>query len=180
MILKKAYFSYDAMKQALSGEDKRVLYEMYVPCHNDLMLYCLGKFNDVELAKDAASETIQKLLEHPSPSDIENLRAWLLTVAKNACLGILNKQKRRSGILESVSVFFARKQNPEAEQHLNVEDLYTQCRSLLNEQDYTIWRYSYEGYKDDEIAQMLGLTPKTVANKKSMIRKRLRDQLIIV
>ena len=82
MILKKAYFSYDAMKQALSGEDKRVLYEMYVPCHNDLMLYCLGKFNDVELAKDAASETIQKLLEHPSPSDIENLRAWLLTVAK--------------------------------------------------------------------------------------------------
>ena len=82
--------------------------------------------------------------------------------------------------MESVSVFFARKQNPEAEQHLNVEDLYTQCRSLLNEQDYTIWRYSYEGYKDDEIAQMLGLTPKTVANKKSMIRKRLRDQLIIV
>ena len=175
--MKKAYFNYSAMEEALSTANQRVLYDMYVPCHQDLMLYCLGKFQDPELAKDAASETLQRLLEHPEPQEINNLRAWLLTVAKNVCLTTINTRNRRSGILDSVTMWLSKKQQPEVELEMNSTYIQEMCRAILDQRDYQIWEYVYQGYDDEEIGKMIGMNPKTVANRKSIIKKRLKNHL---
>ncbi|MEL7148090.1 MAG: LuxR C-terminal-related transcriptional regulator, partial [Bacteroidota bacterium] len=66
---------------------------------------------------------------------------------------------------------------PEAELQMNSADLQARCKALLDDKEYSIWHYGVEGYNDEEIARKLDLSPKTVANKKSMIKKRLKDQL---
>lgn len=90
------------MQQALSEEDEVALGKLYLPCHEDLMLYCLGKFKNPELAQDAASETLRMLLEHPDPASIPNLKAWLLSVAKHACLKVITREERRAHLLQRV------------------------------------------------------------------------------
>ena len=163
------------MHVAYKKNRKQELSALYQPCHRDLMLYCLGKFKDMELAKDAASETMKKLLEHPNPADIPNLKAWLLTVAKNVCLNILNTQKRRAELLNQVN--FNDYVRSEAEVKMDNEKLRQLIRGALKDRDFEIWKLSAEGYLDEEIAERLDLHAKTVANRKSMIKKTLEEKI---
>lgn len=170
-------FSYRRMQRALSEQNETELHKLYLPCHEDLMLYCLGKFKDIELAQDAASETLRMLLEHPNPGAIPNLKAWLLTVAKNACLKVITTRERRSGILDRVAQWLSQQQEAEVEEQLDHENLLGILKSLLEPRDFQIWQLDRQGYKDIEIANRLNMNPKTVANRKSMIKKVLKQKI---
>ena len=170
-------FNYERLQKAVTVDDEAQLRQLYIPCHNDLVLYCLGKFKNTELAEDAASETLRMLLEHPNPAAIPNLKAWLLTVARNACIKAITTQQRREGILAKISGWFEKAQSPEAEHKLEEENLYETFKALLNQKDYYIFISEQQGYKDDEIANQLQMSAKTVANRKSMIKKQLKDKL---
>ena len=74
-------------------------------------------------------------------------------------------------------MWLSKRQQPEVELEMDSADLHEQCRTLLDEREYQLWQYVYEGYHDEEIAKMMEMSPKTVANKKSMIKKRLKDHL---
>lgn len=173
-------FSYRRMQRALSEKDETELHKLYIPCHEDLMLYCLGKFKDIELAQDAASETLRMLLEHPNPAAIPNLKAWLLTVAKHACLKVITTQERRAGILDKVGQWLNKQQEAEVEEQLDQEHLLNVLRDLLEERDFTIWQLDRQGYKDAEIAKKLNMSAKTAANRKSMIKKILKQKISLL
>lgn len=170
-------FDYQNMSSAFASSDAKTLKKMYQPCHQDLMLYCLGKFKDYELAQDAASETLMKLLEHQDPTQIPNLKAWMLTVARNACLKVIATKNRREGILDSISLWISGKQRAAVYDKLNQESIDLMIRSVLNEKDQKIWSYEEQGYQEEEIAEFLKISSKTIANRRSMIKKKIKDQL---
>lgn len=50
-------------------------------------------------------------------------------------------------------------------------------KALLSPRDFDIWELEQQGFKDREIARQLAMNPKTVANRKSIIKRDVRTTL---
>lgn len=162
-----------AWKRYVEG-DKEAFGDVYDHYHRVLTLYCLGKLKDLEQAENAASDCMVKLLQQRRPEQIEHLDHWIFTVAKNLCNTHWSKSNRRGVILQHVGALQKTHHQSEATNRLNAEDLERLLISILDEDKYSIWKLHEEGYDNEEIANKLGIKPKTVANKKSEARKAIR------
>jgi RNA polymerase sigma-70 factor (ECF subfamily) len=160
----------------VSGDSTRFS-ELYLPCHKKLTMYCIGKLRDLELAENAATDCLIKLLEHDAPEDIRDVEGWLFTVARNQCLTYLNKESNRRQIRELLEPTWEREQAPSIEAYLAAEELQRVQQEVLDERDQRIWKLHLEGYRNEEIAADLGMPEKTVANRKSVVRRRLREAI---
>jgi RNA polymerase sigma factor (sigma-70 family) len=153
--------------------DRTSFGELYVYYHKSLTAFCLGRLKNIELAENAASETLIKLLQHPRPSEIESYENWLFTVAKNECNTIWSTADRRKKLLEKnyeVSNIHA----AEADVAFSTENLDQIIQQNLDETDYKIWQLYQQGYDNKEVAEIMGLNEKTVANRKSTARAKLK------
>lgn len=153
--------------------DRDAFGALYSRYHKSLMAYCLGRLKDKELAENAASDTLLKLLHHTNPASIDNFESWLFTVAKNECNTYWSTQERRKELLKRNYEEEA-DHRPEAEDRLSSENLDEIIESNLDETDYRIWQLYHEGYDNEEVARMMSLNEKTVANRKSAARIKLK------
>ena len=175
--LNQVFFNYKHMQEALAMNREQELKRLFKPCFEDLMLYCMGKCRNREMAQDAAAETLKAFLEHPDPKSIPNLKAWLLSVAHNISIKMIDKHTRRKRILDGISPSFKRTEELDISEQIDMERLRKGLRKILNEKDYQIWQWEVQGFKDHEIAEKMKMNPKTVANRKSMIRKMILQKL---
>ncbi len=150
-----------------------VLYSKY---HKSLTAYCIGRLKDRELAENAASDTLMKLLNHPSPGSIDNFESWLFTVAKNECNTYWSTLERRKELLKN-NYEAGSESRPEVEDRFYSENADQLIKDNLDETDYRIWKLYHEGYDNDEVASMMNLNEKTVANRKSAARMKLKSLL---
>ena len=160
-------------KQYLEG-DREAFGKLYMIYHNDLMAYCLGRLKDFQLAENAASETLIKLMDYKRPHEIDNFEKWLFVVARNSCNTLWSTQTRHKAILKENPELFKKRQEPEVELKISLENLKAVMKESLNETEFNIWQLHYEGYYNEEIAEKLKMNPKSVANQKSEVRKKLR------
>ena len=170
------------------GSDKSTLWERYVQgdksafgqlytfYHRTLTAYCLGRLRTIELAENAASDTLIKLLQHPRPEEIDNFESWLFTVAKNECTTFWLTHERRKKLLER-NYENVRDHLPEIEEKFSVENIDHLIRHSLDDTDYRIWQLHQQGYDNHEVAEITGLNEKTVANRKSAARTKLKTLL---
>ena len=175
--LNQVLFSYRRMQEAVDQGRSQELLTLYEPCFQDLMVYCLGKCKNLEMAEDAASETLKAFLEHPNKKGIPNLKAWLLSVAHNITIKMLDKEIRRGKILDRIGETMSTLHEMDIDAQLDFDALDQVIESILNGNDYRIWKLEGQGFKDEEIAQKLEMNPKTVSNRKSLIKKALRKKL---
>jgi RNA polymerase sigma factor (sigma-70 family) len=153
--------------------DKTAFGELYTHYHKSLTAFCIGRMESVELAENIASETLIKLLQYPKPEEIDNFESWIFTVAKNVCSTHLSTVKRRKHLLvENYKV--ENDHAPEIEQKFSMENIDQLIRSSLDETDYKIWQLHQQGYDNFEIAEMINSSEKTVANRKSAARMKLK------
>ncbi len=80
--------------------DREAFGMLYSRYHKSLTAYCIGRLKDKELAENAASDTLIKLLHHANPETIDNFESWLFTVAKNECNTYWSTQERRKELLK--------------------------------------------------------------------------------
>ena len=153
--------------------DKSAFGELYTYYHKSLTAFCMGRLKTIELAENAASETLIKLLQYERPSEIENFESWLFTVAKNECNTNWSTTERRKKILED-NYETINSYNPEAEEKLAIESIDRIIKENLDDIDYKIWQLYQQGYDNHEIAEMTGLNEKTTANRKSAARNKLK------
>jgi RNA polymerase sigma factor (sigma-70 family) len=153
--------------------DKVAFGELYTFYHKSLTAFCFGRLKSRALAENAASETLVKLLQYPTPSEIENFESWLFTVAKNECHTQWATADRRKKLLER-NYEVTHDQKPEVEQKHSLENIDQIIRDNLEETDYKIWQLYQQGYDNEEVAEILGLNEKTVANRKSSARSHLK------
>lgn len=156
------------------GGDKEAfgyIYESYAPI---LTFFCLGKVKDLQVAENCSSEALMKTLDHDDPGKIRNLEHWLFTVAQNACISHLRKDNTRNRILENSSEIFSKNQLPQIDLAYDEEGLERTISSELNEHEHRLWQLHAEGYDNLEIAEKLEMNEKSVANRKSEIRLRLK------
>ena len=142
-----------------------------------LFAYCIGKLKDIELAENMVADIFIKLLEQPDPGSIQQLENWLFTVARNACNSYWSKHNRRSEILEEIGDAFQLYEAPRVLEEIDMATFDELIKAELKESDYILWKLSFEGYANHEIAERLGMTEKTTANRKALLKGTLRSLL---
>ena len=132
---------------------------------------CYSYLGNAADAEDATQATFMKLIAQPRAfNDADHEKAWLLTCAANVCKDELKsaRRKKRTDFPEEVVDAQARTETSDVmEAVLNLPVNLKDC----------VYLHYYEGYKTDEIAEMIGAPPSTVRNRLSDARERLRAAL---
>ncbi len=152
-----------------SGDDSAFeqIFELYYPM---LFSFALGILKQPDLAENAVADAFTKIIEYPEKSKIETPESWFFTITRNHCLSYWRKRNRRAGILNNIRSQFESNVYPDAEFTLDKSLITNLLESRLNKRDFAIWELSNQGYDNAEIAEALGITKKTVGNRKSLIK----------
>lgn len=159
--------------QFVSGDKEAFgkIYEHYGPI---LTFYCLGLLKNMANAENCSSEVLIKVYNQAQPGQIQNLEAWLFTLAKNLCVSQLRQTNTRDGILQEISKSQSVIEPPKVELQQNVEFINQLIEKNLSENELQLWKLHAEGFNNKEISNKLNLNEKTVANRKSEIRSKLK------
>ena len=122
-----------------------------------------------EDAEDITQQVFMKLAERPRIfKDTEHEKAWLITCAANACKDVLKSAARQRS----------------AEMPFDVEDTDTRRDETLDAvlalgdpPRTCVYLFYYEGYKSEEIAEMLDANASTVRNWLAQGREQLKGIL---
>jgi len=129
-------------------------------------------------AEDIVQEFFKKLWEqHSSLPEVEQPASYIGRAVRNAALNRLKQQNRiQSEEISDKHIFYDESLDPEETERVRmqidsaVEALPESCRQI-----FTMNRFENKSYK--QIAEALGLSPKTVENQIGIALKKLRQQL---
>lgn len=154
--------------QSFLGE----LYKRYIPKIYGLCLKYLG---NTEQSRDAVMEIYQILNEKIRLYEIDNLNAWLYSVAKNYCLQLLRKEKTINFVnIDSVfmenTVLFNHADMPQsAEEEAALE----YCLKILSKEQLQSVQMFY--YEDKSYADIVEKTGYALGKVKSYIQNGKRN-----
>ena len=135
---------------------------------------CYSYLGTAADAEDATQSVFMKLVNAPREFDgEEHERAWLIRCAVNHCKDVLKSPRRTRAAEMPVDVVDERVEGrPGATDDtldavMRLPDIYREC----------VYLHYYEGYRTDEIAEMVDVPPSTVRNRLSKARALLREAL---
>lgn len=134
------------------------LYKRYIPKIYGL---CLKYLEDGEAAKDAVMDIYQLLNDKIRNYTIDNLNAWLYSVAKNFCLQTIRKEKHIILVkIEDANVenqvIFNQSDKPQTEEELAALDY---CmKTLTEEQQVSVNMFYLEEKSYADIVEITGYT----------------------
>lgn len=140
---------------------------------DSLLRLCSVMLGNREDALDAVQETFLKYMtKSPAFNDSEHEKAWLLRVASNECKDML-RMRRHSSLLSLDDI---RDREPGAESEDDAQVLALLC-SLDEKYRAVIQLHYVEGYKINEIAEILGITQAAVKKRLQRGREALRSMM---
>lgn len=146
--------------------------EIYKNYWQRVFRLCMGYVNDRNLAKDLAQETfiivLQKLPEFRNESKIGT---WIFRIASNICLRQIERQKRYSK--GKLPPNISEETTPTIEPKIKL--LY-QYISELQETDRIIISLELEDVKQEDIANIVGLSNANVRVRIHRIKEKLRSK----
>lgn len=125
---------------------------------------------DADAAEDIAQETFVRLLRQKLPED--EVRPWLFTVAMNLVRDRARKTERRQRLLTNAPSLVKPATLPDED--VETTERILRVRSVLerlSERDRQLLLMREEGFKYDEIAQVVGVAPASVG---TLIARALR------
>ena len=158
-------------KAHLKGDEKATS-DLYGPLFKLMVLSALRIVRDTETARDHAAEVWLKLISMDDPSEVKDVRSWCAVTIRNRCFTQIKLETRRAEILKEEKERWNR-HNAHADEPLHFKELKEAVSNSLNALEEQIWDLHQAGFDNQEIASKLKMTPKTVANRKSMIRQKL-------
>ena len=143
--------------------------ELYLP----LGMFALRIVEDSEAAEDLVAESFTKVWQRISESfEIENFKAYMYTAVRNECLNYLKNKKETENIenIPDVSEETIDTSVRDAKIWKAIDELPPKCREvfLLSKRD---------GLSNEEIAEEMGISIKTVKNQMTKAFSRLRESL---
>jgi RNA polymerase sigma-70 factor (ECF subfamily) len=156
---------------ALGAQDKAACEQLVGEHYGHVFAVCYGVLLNVHDAEDAAQETmlkgLTKVAERMGP---EQLRPWIIRVARNLCIDRLRRRKRRAPPAEPPST--------PSRQDLNAQQELEQAIQLLPiELRVPLLMYYFDGRSAKTIAQSLNISHSGVCQRLKTARRQLHELL---
>ncbi len=151
-------------------EDFEVLFrKMYLP----LGMYALRIVDDADVAEDMVQEAFIKTWQRlETGREISNFRAFIYRCVRNECLTYLSIQENKAGeeLIPDIGEEVIDTSFRDARIWKAIDELPEKCREifLMSKRD---------GYSNEEIAEELGISIKTVKNQMTKAFSRLHEAL---
>lgn len=144
----------DAVVLAFRDGDRdafRMLYDAY---YARVYRFCLHMVVDEALAKDAFQETFIRMFEHRASLRGVNVRSWLFSIARRACLNMI--RAKRGGHESFDETYHGPRTTEERDVALRqqIDNALTQLPVALRE---SLVLREFEGYTYQEIADTVGI-----------------------
>lgn len=148
-------------------EQKEVirLFEAY---GDDVFRLALSYLQNRQDAEDVCQSVFVKLISYKKPMAVGKEKAWLLTCTANACKDQLRSFWRKHTVELDETILFCSKTD---------RDIWDTVNSLAPKYRLVVHLYYYEGYSQDEIAQILKISRTAVQTRMSRARKQLKEVL---
>lgn len=157
---------------AASGVTDKTPHEQLVRQHYEhVFAVCYGILVNVHDAEDAAQETMLRgLARGAGRMAPEQLRPWIIRVARNLCIDRLRRRKRRGPPAEPPA--------PPSRQDANVQqELEQAIKHLPAELRVPLLMYYFDGRNAKTIAENLKISHSGVCQRLRMARRQLHDLL---
>ena len=165
--------------ERLQSSDQRAFSELFQAMHVTLLRYAWRFTGEHESAQDIVQDAFLKvwnMREEIDPS--RSLKALLYTMVRNLSLNHIRAAQHTNGTLPDDDLH---DHAPGADQKVDAEMLDERIRQFIDEmpdrrrEAFTLSRF--EGLSHEEIAQVMGLTPRTVNTHIVLALKDLRHRL---
>lgn len=159
--------------------DAETFKKVFLPYHQKLYRIAYRIVQDASNAEDIVQETFIKLWnKRGDMQDIENTEAFSIIILRNTCLDHLRKTKNDyhtnydSDIPETASLV----------KQIEIQDEAERVKKLINklpeQQRQVMIMKHWDGYSDEEIEQITGISPGNIRVILSRARKTIREQFI--
>jgi len=138
-----------------------IIDELFRKYYNDAFLYTLSLCRNKEHAEDIVSTAFYKALA--TEDNVQNFKAWLLTVCRNEYISMCRKNSRFSG--DEISDEIADSSESAADRIIRTEEykaLYHALSLLKGDQREAILLFYFSGLQIKEIADVLGVSESNV------------------
>lgn len=151
--------------------------ELFSRYHDSVYAYSLRITHSVCMAEDITQEVFLKLWLHREKlTELENLEAWIITVARNLCFNQLKKTAREKCIIGFQPELYDGADVVSIEEKVEQRDLLLKLREAsaqLTPKEQIVYRLNKEqGLRKEEIARALNISQNTVkAHLTNALRK---------
>jgi len=164
--------------------ERRVEFEaLYARHSREVWAMAYARWMDADLALDIAQEAFMRLWKHweAGEEEIQNIRAWLLRVARNLAEDYAKSSFRRNGTTPPQVMNGVKSREVMPLETMERAEAFAQIRALLEElpqgdRDLLTLRYALD-YDATQIAELLGINATAVHMRLSRARQRLADRL---
>ena len=143
------------------------LFETYA---EDVFRLALSYLHNRQDAEDVCQSVFMKLVDYKKQLQAGKEKSWLLTCTANACKDHLKSFWRKNVVELDDSMVFPNDMD---------KDIWEAVCSLAPKYRVVVHLYYYEGYSQDEIAEILHIPRSTVQTRMSRARSQLKEVLSI-
>lgn len=135
---------------------------------DDVYRLALSYLHNRQDAEDVCQSAFLKLMDRKKPLDKGKEKAWLLTCAANACKDHLRSFWKKHVVALDDTITFSGETDKE---------LWEAVNALPPKYRVVVHLYYYEGYQQDEIAEILKISRTAVQTRMSRARNQLKEVL---
>jgi len=169
-------------KASISNGNQKKFGQLMELTSDDLLWFVIGFLKNREISEEIVSDVYVSIWNNRSQLEsIINLKSYLFICVRNGCLSHLRKVKNEKIIsIDSVSEFnFVRVEGPENDyiEKETIEQIYAAIETLPCKCKLAFTLAKINGLKYREIAEVLGITEKTVNNHLVLAVKKITELL---
>ncbi len=169
-------------KSLIANGDQKKFSQLMELTSEDLLWFAIGFLKNKEVAEEIVSDVYVKIWNNRAQLEtILNLKSYLFICVRNGCLSYLRKVKNEKIIsIDLVSEFqFVQVEGPENEliEKEKIDQIYAAIETLPCKCKMAFTLAKINGLKYKEIAEVLGITEKTVNNHLVLAVKKITELL---
>lgn len=158
--------------------DEQAIRKLYTLYYRPLCYFNQKIINYSQEAEDISTETFLKLLQKRKDFEsLSEIRSFLFTTSKNACLDFLRKEKRHNKSHQEISLLSPLEELFVDQEMISakvLQSIYAEIEILPNQCQQIFKSIYIEGKTTAEIAEEMGISTQTVLNQKAKALRKIR------
>lgn len=167
-----------AFISGINGKEEQAFHGLFVKFRNYLVLFAMRRVEQLEVAEDIVQETFITIWEGEKAfNSYPGFKAYLYDLVSNKCMNYLKHKTVENKYVSYVKVT---EKEYESDYNLMQEEIYRELNLVIKElpeKCRAVFELHLEGKKNDEIADLLGISVLTVKSHKQNALHVLKERM---